>query len=175
MGEQVGKDEPMRYLTTVGEREYLVEIVDDRHIMVDGVPYTVDFDAVTDQPVFSLLVDGRSIEAYVYPAEEAWQVVIQGRSYPASVIDEREKRLRSASRTSVSESIEYHLKAPMPGLVVALPVVEGLKVKKGDVLVILESMKMQNELRSPRSGTVARIRVKAGDSVEQHQTLLNVS
>jgi biotin carboxyl carrier protein len=62
----------------------------------------------------------------------------------------------------------------MPGLVVAIPVVEGQVVKTGDVLVVLESMKMQNELKSPRDGTVARLRVQAGDSVEQKQVLLSV-
>ncbi|MCK5428988.1 MAG: acetyl-CoA carboxylase biotin carboxyl carrier protein subunit, partial [Anaerolineales bacterium] len=48
------------------------------------------------------------------------------------------------------------------------------QVEKGDVLVILESMKMQNELKSPRAGTVSRLRVEPGDNVEQRQTLLNI-
>ena len=62
----------------------------------------------------------------------------------------------------------------MPGLIVKIPVSEGQEVKKGDVLVILESMKMQNELKSPRDGKVTRIQVKPGDSVEQRQTILSV-
>jgi biotin carboxyl carrier protein len=59
-------------------------------------------------------------------------------------------------------------------MVVAVPVEEGHEINKGDVLVILESMKMQNELKSPRDGTVSRVRVKPGDSVEQKETLLSV-
>ena len=66
------------------------------------------------------------------------------------------------------------LKAPMPGLVVAVPVADGQPVKKGEILLILESMKMQNELKSPRDGTILRVKVKAGDSVEQNQVLLTV-
>jgi biotin carboxyl carrier protein len=62
----------------------------------------------------------------------------------------------------------------MPGLVIAIPVVEGQSVAQGDVLVILESMKMQNELKSPRAGKISRVRVKEGDSVERRQTLLSV-
>ncbi len=62
----------------------------------------------------------------------------------------------------------------MPGLVVAVPVSEGQQIEKGQVLVILKSMKMQNELKSPRSGKVERIKVKAGESVEQRQLLLSV-
>ena len=165
----------MKYVTTIGEREFIVEILDDRHILIDGSPVTVDFDSVTDQPVHSLLVDGHSYEASVFPGEEeGWQVLIHGKLYPAQVEDEREKRLRSRSDSGVAERGEFHLKAPMPGLVVALPVEEGQAVAKGDVLVILESMKMQNELRAPRAGTVARLRVGIGDSVEQRQTLLTV-
>jgi biotin carboxyl carrier protein len=164
----------MRYVTTIGEREFLVEIIDERHVSLDGVPYEVDFDAIGDQPVFSLLIDGKSYEAYIYPADEAWQVLLHGRSYPARVEDERDKRLRHAARRGVGEGAEFHLKAPMPGLVVAIPVSDGQQVQKGEVLVILESMKMQNELKSPRPGVIARLRIQAGDSVEQHQTMLSV-
>jgi len=83
--------------------------------------------------------------------------------------------LRAAAGGKAIERGEFHLKAPMPGLVVAVPVVEGQRVNKGDVLVILESMKMQNELKSPREGVVTRLRVGIGDSVEQSQTLLSVT
>lgn len=165
----------MKYVTTIGDREYIVEILDERHITIDGKPYTVDFDSISDQPVYSLLVDGHSYEAYVYTVEEeGLQVLLHGSLYPALVEDEREKRLRAQSGSGVAERGEFHLKAPMPGLVVALPVGEGQAVAKGEVLVILESMKMQNELKAPRDGTVARIRIAVGDSVEQRQTLLSV-
>lgn len=164
----------MKYITTIGDREYLVEIVDEQNVIVDGVQYKVDFNSVSDQPVFSLLLDGRSFESYVYTSDEGLQVLLHGNLYQANVEDEREKRLRAASGGGVAEREEYHLKAPMPGLVVSIPVREGQQIEKGDVLVILESMKMQNELKSPRAGTVARVRIENGDSVEQRQTLLSV-
>ena len=164
----------MRYITTIGDREFLIEILDENHILVDGQALQVDFDPIADQPVYSLLLDGSSYESYVYEGEEGWQVLLHGRSYPAQVIDEREKRLRAASGSSVGERGEFHLKAPMPGMVVSIPVSEGQKVQKGDVLALLESMKMQNELKSPRDGVVSRIRIQTGDRVEQHQTLLSV-
>jgi biotin carboxyl carrier protein len=62
----------------------------------------------------------------------------------------------------------------MPGLVISIPVSEGQQIEQGEVLVILESMKMQNELKSPRDGTVSRLRVEPGDNVEQRETLLSV-
>lgn len=164
----------MRYITTVDNKEYLVEIIDEKHISLNGKTYEVDFESVSGQPVYSLIVDGRSHESYVQQGDDNWQVLLRGRLYPVTVEDERERRLRAAAGGGVAESGEFLLKSPMPGRVVAIPVAEGQNVKKGQVLLILESMKMQNELRSPRDGTIGRIRVKAGESVEQKQTLLSV-
>lgn len=164
----------MRYITTVEGKQFLVEIIDDRHVSVDGKVYEVDFESVSGQPVYSLLVDGRSHEGYVAQGDDHWQVLLRGRLFPITVEDEREKRLRSAAGGGVAETGEFHLRAPMPGLVVAIPVEESQSVKKGQVLLILESMKMQNELKAPRDGTVGRVRVKAGETVEQKQTLLSV-
>jgi len=164
----------MKYITTVGGKEFLVEVTDERHMIVNGKTYEVDFETVSGQPVYSLIVDGKSHEAYVRETDDEWQVLLRGRLYPVKVEDEREKRLRAAAGGGVAETGEYHLKAPMPGLVVAIPVAEGQEVKKWQVLLILESMKMQNELKSPRDGTVNRIKVKAGESVVQKQALLSV-
>ena len=135
---------PVRYITTIGDKEYQVDILDDRHVAIEGKIYAVDFNSVS------------------------------GRLYSARVEDERERRLRAASRGGAGDQGEYNLKAPMPGLVVSVLVNEGQEVNAGDVLVILESMKMQNELKSPKSGVISRVRVKQGDSVEQRQALLSV-
>lgn len=165
----------MKYITTINEKVYTVEILDDHQVVVDGTVYEVDFDSISGQPVYSVLVDGQSYEAYVYPDDEGWQVLLHGHLFTAQVEDERERRLRAAAGGRVAERGEYLLKAPMPGLVVSIPVTEGQEVKKGEVLLVLESMKMQNELKSPRDGTVARMRVKPGDSVDQRQTLMSVT
>jgi biotin carboxyl carrier protein len=165
----------MKYVTTINGREYMVELLDDRHVKVDGVDYQVDFSQVGGQPVYSLLVNGVSVDAHIYQDENTWQVTFRGQMYSAQVEDEREKRLRAAMGGALSELDEFHLKAPMPGMVVAVPVQAGQQIQKGDVLVILESMKMQNELKSPRAGTVARLRVNIGDRVEKKDTLLSVT
>jgi biotin carboxyl carrier protein len=167
----------MRYATTINGQAYLIEINDDRRVIVDGVEHAIDFTAVSGQPVYSLLLDGHSYEAYVYAADDGsgWQVLLRGDLYEVQVEDEREKRLRAAAGASVAASGEFSLKAPMPGLIVAVPVAEGQAVHKGDILMILESMKMQNELKCPRDGTVTRVRVKPGESVEHNQVLVIVA
>jgi biotin carboxyl carrier protein len=63
----------------------------------------------------------------------------------------------------------------MPGLVITVPVEDGQEIEKGANLIILESMKMQNEIKAPRDGKVTRVSVAAGDSVDQNQLLLTLS
>jgi biotin carboxyl carrier protein len=164
----------MKYITKINDQEFLVEILDEKHIRINDKVLEVDFQSIGGQPVYSLIIDGKSYEAYVSPDEDEWQILLRGRLYQARVEDEREKRLRAAAGGGESESSEFLLKAPMPGLVVAIPIEEGQQVKKGQVILILESMKMQNELKSPRDGIVNRLKVKAGETVEQKQTLLSV-
>lgn len=164
----------MKYATSVAGQEFLIEILDEHHVLLNGIPYGIDFVTVGDQPVYSLLVDGNSYDAHVYMDDDRWQVMFQGGMYSVLVEDEREKRLRAALGGNITEHEEYHLRAPMPGMVVSVPVHEGQPINKGDVLLVLESMKMQNELRSPRAGMVARLRVKPGDRVEQKETMLSV-
>jgi biotin carboxyl carrier protein len=164
----------MKYLTTINDRTYTIEINDERHVMVDGKTYEIDLMAFTVQNLYSLIIDNRSYEAFVDSDAEDWQVLMRGDLYQARVQDERAVRLATSAGGSAAPVGDFNLKAPMPGLVVAVPVADGRQVKKGDILLILESMKMQNELRSPRDGTVLRTKVKAGDSVEQNQVLLTV-
>jgi biotin carboxyl carrier protein len=164
----------MIYVTMVDGHEYVIDIIDDHQVSIDGVIHQVDFMPVGDQQVYSLIVDGKSVDASVSQNEDTWQVLFQGMLYTATVEDEREKRLRAALGGRVIEHEDFHLKAPMPGMVISIPVEEGQGIRKGDVLAILESMKMQNELRSPRDGKVTRIRIRAGERVEQKETILSV-
>jgi biotin carboxyl carrier protein len=164
----------MKYITTIGDKEYTIEVIDRGHLSFNGKVMEIDFESISGQPVYSLVIDGKSYEAYVYEHDDEWQVLLLGQQYPVVVEDERAKRLRSAGSTKLQDSGEFQLKAPMPGLVVAIAVDEGEQIEKGQVLVILESMKMQNELKSPHAGKVERIKVKVGESVEQRQVLLTV-
>jgi biotin carboxyl carrier protein len=165
----------MKYIAEVDGLEFPVEIIDERHVRFGDEVLEVDLAAVSGEPLYSLVVNNESFEGYVYPDEEHWQVHLLGQFYQVRVEDEREKRLRLADKGIEHPGAEFVLKAPMPGLVVAVPVSEGQQVEKGQTLLVLESMKMQNELRAPHAGTVARLRVKAGESVQQKQILLNVA
>ncbi len=164
----------MKYVAEVDGLGFPVEILDEHHVRFGDEILEVDLAAVSSQPLYSLIVNGESFEGYVYPDEGKWQVLLLGRSYSVAIEDEREKRLHTSEMALVQADREYNLKAPMPGLAIAVPIDEGQQVEKGQILLILESMKMQNELRSPFAGTVSRMRVKVGEIVQQKQDLLTV-
>jgi len=163
----------MKYIATVNGQEYEIDINEDHRILLNGQPVAVDFDSVDDHPVFTLLIDGKSYEAFINEGQGPELLVqLRGQQYEVVVEDERERRLRAAGGAEAGGAGEFQLKAPMPGLIVAVPVAEGQAVHKGENLIILESMKMQNELRAPRDGVVSRVMVAPGVSVEQNQVLV---
>jgi biotin carboxyl carrier protein len=152
-----------------------VEVRSDTEIALDGRPIHVNFESLADQPVYSMLLGNESFEAYVTGSDPNLQVLLRGQLYEVVVEDERQRRLRQASGFEAKPGGEVQVKAPMPGLIVAIPVEEGQSVERGQNLAILESMKMQNELRSPRDGVVARVRVQPGQRVEQNQVLITLA
>lgn len=164
----------MKYIAEIDGLEFPVEILEKGRVRFGEQILEVDLAAISGQPLYSLLVNGKSYEAYVYPEEDGWKVLLLGHAYSVRVQGEQERRLRSLAASLVGSEREFVLRAPMPGLVVAVPVQEGQRIARGETLVILESMKMQNELKSPRAGQVTRVRVQAGAVVEQRQILLTM-
>jgi len=165
----------MKYVATLNDKTFTIEINHENRILFEGVERAVDFRLIDQQHVYSLLLDTASYEALVEEREGEYWVFLRGYLFAVRVEDERERRLREASGERHGPAGEVAVKAPMPGLIVAVPVQEGQPVRKGEKLVLLESMKMQNELRAPRDGTVKSIRVKPGQSVEQNQILVILS
>ncbi len=166
----------MKYATFVNERKFEIEINDDDHVTVDGVCHEIDFQAVGNRPLYSLLIGGHSYEAYVEPGDDDWHVLHRGNLYQVRVEDEHTQSLAQLGSASPAVlSGEHYLKAPMPGMVVTIPVAAGQEIAQDEVLVILESMKMQNELKSPYDGVVTRINVLPGDRIEQNQVLVVIS
>ncbi len=165
----------MKYEVTVGEHSYTIEILRDGHILLNGEEVHVDFGGLSQIGLYSLLVNNESFEALVEQHGDIWQVMMRGNLYEVAVADERSQLLRARAKTLVPETGEVAIRAPMPGLVVAIPVEVGQQVAAGEKLVILESMKMENELKAPRAGRVERIMVQPGNSVEQNQTLVVIS
>lgn len=91
---------------------------------------------------------------------------------PASAFAEKEKKTEKPAGGAAAAPGAKKLEAPMPGSVVKINVAVGASFKKGDVLVVLEAMKMENEIVAPESGTVASVAVSVGSTVETGSVLL---
>ena len=164
----------MQYITTVNDEQYSIEIDQEGRITVDGQGLDVDFHPLSEGGILSLILNNRSLEAIVEERDQAWEVLIRGELYTVQVQDERAYRLAMARGVTAEMTGEAVIRSPMPGLIIAVPVEEGQLVSKGDQIVILESMKMENELRSPRDGVVKRLHVQPGASVEKDQLLATI-
>jgi len=164
----------MKYITTLNDQQYTIEIDHDDQITVNGESYDVNFQQLSEGGILSLLLNNHSLEAIVEERDGAWEVLIRGELYTVQVQDERAYRLAKARGVTAEVTGEAAIKSPMPGLIIAVPVEEGQLVSKGDQIIILESMKMENELRSPRDGVVKHLYVKPGESVEKNQPLATI-
>jgi biotin carboxyl carrier protein len=150
-------------LTRVGER---------LRCLLDGRP--LEADAVEVAPgVYSILMDGKSIEVRVEPGLEARpggiRVNAGDREFAVTVRDPREWRRHRAAAAEVEG--RQQVLAPMPGKIIRVLVAAGDAVALKQGLVVVEAMKMQNEIRSPKSGTVERLLVIEGQAVNAGETL----
>jgi biotin carboxyl carrier protein len=159
----------------VGDKTFTIEVNREMEVTVDSETVPVDLISIDRATAFSLLLDNQSYEVLVNEEGNDYQVMILGHLFTVHVEDERARRLAQSSRGFIPGSGEIQVKAPMPGLIVAIPVIEGQTVKRGDVLVVLESMKMENELKAPRDGSVTAVRVQLRQNVEQGQTLVAIT
>lgn len=163
----------MKYIATINNCNFEIEINRSGEVIVDGVPHEVDFSTFEDGVLRSLLIDNRSYEALVKRWQNNYQVLMYGNLYTVYVADEREQHLGRAS--FVPPSGDLPITAPMPGLILDVPVKAGQEVEAGHTLLILESMKMGNEIKAPRAGVVSHINVKVGDSVDQNTVMIVLS
>lgn len=162
----------MKYYTKVNDKEYIIEVGQDNEISVNDEKYAIDFRRVAEGGMVSLLLNHRSLEAVVDERDDHWEVLTDGELYTVFVQDERAYRLAQARGTGLDMGHEAGVKAPMPGLIIRVLVEVGDTVERNEKVVILESMKMENELRSPREGVVTAVHVTPGASVEKDQILI---
>ena len=165
----------MKYIATVKGQEYTIEIDPDRGILIDDKPAEIDFRRLPSGGVTSLLMNHRSVAAVVEERGDHWEVLIEGELYNVKVQDERAYRLDRMRTTGVSVDGEAIITSPMPGIIVTVAVAVGDVVEYGQRVVILESMKMENELRAPCAGVVTHVHVTPGASVEKDQQLVGIS
>ena len=183
----------MTYISSAGDTAYTIdtgEYSPQREISIDGMRYTIDWRQIAPLAAdaqgqimvggrYSLLIAGKSYEVFARRANRPdepgyrYEILVAGQRFEIVVEDEREKALKGSIQ-SAHESGEASVRAPMPGLVLGLPLEPGTEVERGQTVVILEAMKMENDLASPITGKVKEIRVSKGQTVNQGDVLVVV-
>jgi biotin carboxyl carrier protein len=158
----------MKIQGEIGEKTHEIELHQDGRVVkaiIDGQEY----EAEVSQPepgVFLIKRDGKIFEAFVHPnsrIDRPKMVTVNGRDYEVKLIDP--KRLRSSGSSADHAEGLAEIRTAMPGRVVRILVEKGSEVEKGDGVLVVEAMKMQNELKSPKNGVVKNISVAEGDTV----------
>lgn len=161
----------MKYYSRVGNTEYEIEIVDGK-VFVDGEEIDVDLRQSGAPELYSLLYNGRSFEMLIEAERFTYDVTLRGERFEVLVEDERTRRLNMGRKMISVPEGELPIRAPIPGLVVRVLVEVGQTVSDEQPLVLLEAMKMENEIRAMRGGVVKQISCAPGQRVEQNAILI---
>jgi len=161
----------MTYDVLIDGRAHRVEIErggDGMLVRVDGKAMAVDA-VIAERDVMSLLIEGRSYDIKRETTAASEHMVVRGIAFTSEVRDPRSLRSRQAA--AAGDSGPKKLLSPMPGKVVRILAPAGTRVEAGQGVIVVEAMKMQNEIKSPRAGTVQRIAAEEGAAVNAGQVL----
>ena len=139
-------------------------------VTIDGTAYEVDWRRIRDG-VISLLMDGRSHTVQVARTDGGVTVDVEGQHFVLGTGSRDDDSVVAAGASAGADGI---IKAPMPGNVVKVMVAEGDDVTAGTSIVVVEAMKMENEVRSGVDGTVTKVNVAAGDSVGTSEVMVEI-
>jgi acetyl/propionyl-CoA carboxylase alpha subunit len=158
-----------------GKKEHTVVLTGSSGGVLDNVAFELDLIRVKEGS-FHVLKDNRSYNIEVIKTEmetKSLVVSVNGNKYHLQLKDKYDILLRNLGLDNLTSRKVNELKAPMPGLVHHIAVEAGAAVKKGDPLLVLEAMKMENVLKSPEDLVIKKIVVKKGMAVEKNQVLIH--
>jgi biotin carboxyl carrier protein len=162
----------VKYAVLLDGQTIEVEVDGDR-VTVDGQTYSATLGVITGTPLRQLLIDRRPLTLSVEAIGRGqWALTAGGERWDLEVLDERTRHIRSLAVGANQLRGPGVLKAPMPGLVVRVQVEPGAEVASGTSLVVLEAMKMENELKAATPAKVKAVRVSPGEAVEKGQVLV---
>ncbi|HEX2450176.1 MAG TPA: biotin/lipoyl-containing protein [Gemmatimonadales bacterium] len=162
----------MKYFVTIAGREIEVD-VDGENVRLDGETLQVSLRHRPGTPLWQLTLNGRASDVMLRSLGRGrWTAGMGGEQVELEVIDERTRHIRSLTVGAEQPAGGEVIRAPMPGLVVRVLVEPGAPVAGGSGVLVLEAMKMENELRASTAGVVHAVRVEPGQAVERGQVLV---
>ena len=164
----------MKYHVTLRSRTYVID-VDGGSVTVDGERFETHAAAIPGTPLLHLLLGKASWTVACQQLDgRRWALGAAGERVEVDVQDDRSRQIEALTGEGRKPVASGVLKAPMPGLVVRVDVSEGQIVEVGEGLVVVEAMKMENELRASSRGVVEHIHVSAGQRVEKGAPLVTI-
>jgi biotin carboxyl carrier protein len=165
----------MAYIATLGEQTHRIEVqeLEEDHlyrVIIDGKEITVDGRKLTAH-MYSLLIGNQSFTVDVTTKDDNYTVASAGKSFQLRVLDER-RAARPGEGGSAGRAGGKEIRSFMPGKVVEVLVAVGDEVSKDQGVLIVEAMKMENEVRAAADGKVKEIRVSPGQAVESGELLV---
>ena len=164
----------MRYVTKVEDKTFVIEVQTDA-VVVDGKAHVVDLRRIEPLSIYSLLVDNLSHEIHIEEQEGRHGALLHGKLYTAQVHEEHLLKQAACDSMPPPGRDTACIAAPMPGLVLEVRACVGQAARAGEVLVVLESMKMRTELRCAQDGVVRAVHVAPQDHVAHGQVLVTIS
>ena len=165
----------MKYYVTMNDQETEVDIREEKGEVLgtlDGKTYRLHCSVVEPGSKYSVLIGHESLNVTVNPLASELAMVISGHLYSTRVLDERERGALALEKTREQKGgVE---KSVMPGIVRKIFVTEGDEVEAGSPLLILEAMKMENEIVASGVGVVSKVHIKQGDAVNSNDPLVTI-
>ena len=165
----------MKYIVVVNGTELAVD-VDGERVTIDGSSAEARLSEVEHSPERVLMIGNEVHRLLVRRGSSRGRFVIwvDGVRLDVEALDERSRAIRELARATTGPSGPAPLVAPMPGMIVRVTVSEGDAVQAGQGLVVMEAMKMENELRATAAATVRRVHISPGTAVEKGALLLEM-
>jgi biotin carboxyl carrier protein len=167
----------MAYIVTLDDQTYKIDVqeLEEDHlyrISIDGVERVIDGRQLSSH-MYSLLIDRRSFTTDVTAKDDQYTVACDGNSIRLTLLDER-RALRPGEGGDQTREGDKKIRAVMPGKVINVLVAVGDEVNKGHGLLVIEAMKMENEIRATASGTVKAVHVIPGQPIESGEMLVEL-
>lgn len=168
------------YTLKIGAEEYELEVEEEDgsyRVKLGDTWAPLSVDRMGDSARYSILIDKKPYDVFAEERPNGYQIVIGSRRFEVTLPSARGPRRGEGEASDVdadTEGGEWVLTSPMAGVVQDVSVEPGDEVEKGQVVMVIEAMKMQNDLHARRAGTVKAVYVSVGERVEQGTKLLVV-
>lgn len=163
------------YVVTYNDKSKEVKFLDNEFIIIDGIKKNYHLTELQNNK-YLLSVDNKIYDASLISNSNGnVEIFINNKTYKISVLTSlQEKALKLIQESEVSKSHQTNVKSPMPGLVLKINKNVGDKVLKGETILVLEAMKMENEIKSPVDGQISELNIKPGLAIEKNILLFSI-